>query len=362
MNLAGHLLSVSFAEPHAHLDKAFLADRIHNPTGDLMGAIQGLHAVRDSITHADTVERAITAVVMLSRNGVTHVRTHADTTMANGLMSVEALLEVKRRCAGFMDIEVAMLLEWPLTGEGSASRRALAADAISAGIDVIGGCPHLDPDPHGAVEYLLGLALDHDLPLDLHADENLRPGSDDLEHLADLMIADGVRHRVNASHCVSLSVMAPGTISRTADKAAEAGVTVTALPQTNLFLQARDIESAPPRGITPANLLKKAGVAVAAGSDNIQDPFNPMGRLDPLEIASLMVAAAHVSVDDALSMVSGNAHTVVAGSTTALRVGEEANLVAIPAHSAREAIALGPPNRLVWRRGVLLSEEARNIK
>ena len=32
----------SFVEPHAHLDKAFLADRVHNPAGDLMGAIEGL--------------------------------------------------------------------------------------------------------------------------------------------------------------------------------------------------------------------------------------------------------------------------------------------------------------------------------
>ena len=42
INLDGYVLSTSFVEPHAHLDKAFLADRISNPAGDLMGAIRGL--------------------------------------------------------------------------------------------------------------------------------------------------------------------------------------------------------------------------------------------------------------------------------------------------------------------------------
>ena len=37
----GWLVLPAFAEPHAHLDKAFLAERIENPTGDLMGAIDG---------------------------------------------------------------------------------------------------------------------------------------------------------------------------------------------------------------------------------------------------------------------------------------------------------------------------------
>ena len=51
----GSLLTCALAEPHAHLDKAFLAERIHNPTGDLMGAIMAMEKSRDQITVADTV-------------------------------------------------------------------------------------------------------------------------------------------------------------------------------------------------------------------------------------------------------------------------------------------------------------------
>ena len=46
----GALLTSALAEPHAHLDKAFLSERIANPTGDLMGAINAMEANRHLIT------------------------------------------------------------------------------------------------------------------------------------------------------------------------------------------------------------------------------------------------------------------------------------------------------------------------
>ena len=361
-DLAGHVVLPSFVEPHAHLDKAFLADRINNPTGDLLGAINGLEAVRNTITFDDIVERAVRAAELMSRNGVTSIRTHADTTVDGGLTSVLALLEAKRRCSDFIDIQVAMLLGWPVTGKESASNRALALDAIAAGVDVVGGCPHLDLHSHQAVEYFLQLALDHNLPLDLHADENLRKTSDDLEYLADVMLRDNITHQVSASHCVALSMQTSEKIRRVAEKVARAGITVTALPHTNLFLQGREITSSVPRAITPVHLLRQSGVVVAAGADNVQDPFNPIGRADPLETASLMVLAAHQSPTDASSMVTSAASKVVHNHESKIAVGEVANLVAIPATNVREAIAMGPPDRFVVYGGVAISHQKRNIK
>ena len=361
-DLHGHILSTSFVEPHAHLDKAFLADRVVNATGDLIGAINGLDAVRDTLTHADVVERATRAAMLLSRNGATSVRTHADTMVETGLLNVSALLETKRVCAEFLDIQVAMLLEWPLSGVGSADRHALARDAIAAGVDVVGGCPHLDPHPEAAIDYLLGLAVENGLPLDLHADENLRESSIDLEYLADSMLKNNVRHQVNASHCVSLSTRSEHDIRRIADKVSEAGITVTALPQTNLFLQARHQPTLTPRAITPINMLCEAGVVVAAGGDNLQDPFNTVGRGDPLETASLLVTAAHVPMNNSHDMVSSAAHAVVYGKISTVAVGQSADLVAVPATTLRESIAMGPPDRFVVYGGVVINEQIRNRK
>ena len=79
------------------------------------------------------------------------------------------------------------------------------------------------------------------------------------------------------------------------------------LPQTNLFLQGRDHPAATPRGLTAVAALQEAGVLVAAGADNVQDPFNLVGRSDPLETAALMVMAGHQLPDTAFDMVSNNA-------------------------------------------------------
>ena len=361
-SLLGHVVTNSFVEPHAHLDKAFLADRITNPSGDLMGAIRGLEAVRSTITHNDIVERAMRAVHLMSQNGVTSIRTHADTTISGGLSSVRALLEVKNKCSDFMDVQVAMLLEWPVTGVAGKEHQALARDAISAGIDVVGGCPHLDPDPQGAVEFLLNLAVEAGLPLDLHADENMQSDSSDLEHLADIAIRDNLSHQMNASHCVALSTKSEADIDRIAAKVSAAGITVTALPQTNLFLQERGISTNPARAITPIHWLQRAGVIVAAGADNLQDPFNLVGRGDPLEIGSLLMVSAHVAAATAIQMVSSHAHHVVHGVASCLSVGEPATFVATLAANLRESIAMGPPDRIVVHGGVVLDNQIRNRK
>lgn len=362
VDLHGQLVLPPLAEPHAHLDKAFLADRVHNPTGDLMGAIQGLDAIRDTITFDDIVERSCAAAALLSRNGVTAIRTHADTTLSGGLTPVLALLETKKRCAHFIDIQVSALLDWPLTGPQSEGRLELARAAIEAGVNVIGGCPHLDDDPHAAIDTLLELAINAGLPLDLHADENLRPTSDDLEYISHLVLQNNVCHNITASHCVSLSSRSSNDISAIADKVAEAGIAVVALPLTNLFLQSRDIHSLPPRAITPTRALSQAGVTVAAGADNLQDPFNVMGRGDPLETASLMVLAAHETPTSALTMVSTNSHQVITPGRSFLSVGDRADFISVQASNVREVIAMGPPDRTVVYGGVVITQQKRNIK
>ena len=99
----GGLVTESLVEAHAHLDKAYLAEVIPNPTGDLMGAITAMIANRGVMTVANTIERAERAARTMVRHGVTTIRTHADVTDDNGLTSIEALLEVRRRTADLVD-------------------------------------------------------------------------------------------------------------------------------------------------------------------------------------------------------------------------------------------------------------------
>jgi cytosine deaminase len=334
----------AFAEPHAHLDKAFLAERVDNPTGDLMGAILAMERARGSITLADTIHRAERAARLLAANGCTAIRTHVDLTLVGGLTSVHALIDVRDRLRHLVDIQVAALCAWPSIGPEGADQRALLREAIAIGIDVVGGCPHLETDPAAANENLLSIAAEAGLPVDLHTDETLNRAMLALEDLAERVVATGFAHGVAASHCVSLTLQSEHRQREVADKVAAAGISVIALPHTNLFLQGRDCPVATPRAVTAVKALRSAGVNVAAGADNLQDPFNPVGRADPLETAGLMIMTAHVLPAEALDMVSGAARR-------AMGLSPGNDYVAVRACSIREAIAFGPPDRVVFRNG-----------
>ena len=356
----GRLVLPAMAEAHAHLDKAFLAETVPNPTGDLMGAIINIEAARDRITEADTEARAERAARLIAANGATAIRTHADLTEANGLTSISALLRVRDRLANLVRIEVFALCGWPSFGAAGAQQRALLREAVALGIDGIGGCPHLEDDPVAANDNFLTMAAEAELPVDLHVDETLDPARFALEDLADRVLRTGFTQRVAASHCVSLVMQPQAVQQRVAETLAAAGISVIALPSSNLFLQGRDHSVGTPRALTPVNTLRAAGVNVAAGADNLQDPFNPVGRGDCLETAALMIMAGHVLPPDAYGMVSSAVRKLMGLAPAGTAIGEVADLVILPAETVREAIAFAPAGRTVVHAGRVMLDHDRS--
>ena len=110
--------------------------------------------------------------------------------------------------------------------------------------------------------------------------------------------AHGMAGKVVASHSSALSALEPRDAARVMEGFAAAGIGVVTLPAANLFLQGRDAAKLPPRGVTRILELLKAGVLVAAASDNIQDPFVPPGSGDLLEIARWALLAGHLGSND----------------------------------------------------------------
>jgi cytosine/creatinine deaminase len=358
VDLEGHLLVASAVEPHAHLDKAFLAERIENPTGDLMGAILAMQASRHLLDVPDIIERAERAARLMATNGFAAVRTHADTTQEHGLRSIEALLEVKRRVVDVIDVQIVSLCGWPMTGAAGATNRALLREALEAGADLVGGCPHLEGEAsQWATDFFLELASEFEVPVDLHTDETLDQAACGLSQLARAVLA-GFPHAATASHCVSLGQLPLDEQRRVAELVAEADVNVIALPHTNLFLQGRG--TAPmPRGLTGVAALRAAGVNVAAGADNLQDPFNPVGRACPFETAGLMIMSVHDLPAVAWSAVTEASRRTLGLPPVAITAGAPADLMAVRAETVREAIATGPASRRVWKRGVRIDEIQR---
>ena len=350
VDLDGWLLLPAAVEPHAHLDKAFLAERIVNTTGDLMGAIEAMAANRHLTTVDDIAERAERAARLMATNGYVAVRTHVDVTAENALRSVEALQRVRNRLRDVISIEIVALCGWPVSGVAGADQRALLRDAMAAGADLVGGCPHLeDGGTRAATETLLGIADDLGVGVDLHTDETLDPHVDGLGDLCRAVLA-GFEHPATASHGVSLGQRDADAQRAAAELVASAGVNVVVLPHTNLFLQGRG-RAPMPRGLTAVDELLRAGVNVAAGADNLQDPFNPVGRACPFETAGLMIMAAHLQPHQAWTAVSTASARALGLPPAGLEVGAPAHLVAVRAQSVREAIAWGSAERRRWRFG-----------
>lgn len=362
LDLTDYLLLSSPVEPHAHLDKALLGMRFPNATGDLTGAIDAIRHAYPSMTMGEIEARATTALSLAVRRGFTDVRTHANCGGELGNRAIEALLAVRERAAGAVGVQVVALVESPITGQaGSANRAALTA-ALDAGADLVGGCPSLDPDPDGAVEILLRAAAESGRDLDLHIDETTDPRAHCLTKLAQMVLDTGFAGRVTASHCVSLGAQPEPDARRIAELVARAGVGVVTLPQTNLYLQGRAGGPGQPRGLTAFTELRRAGVVLAGGGDNWRDPFNPMGRIDPMETASLLVTAGQLSVEDAWNCVTSAARTVMGLPAGGLTPGQPADVLAIRAPSLADAVADGGPDRVVIRRGrVVAQTESRTI-
>ena len=320
-----------------------------------MGAIHAMAASRDLTTTADIAERAERAARLMARNGFCAVRTHVDVTLENGLRSVEALTAVRTAVGDVIDVEIVALTGWPLTGPDGGAQRALLRDAIAAAPTSSVAAPtSKEPERREPTSILLEIAADLGVGVDLHTDETLDASVDGLSDLARAVLA-GFDRPVSASHCVSLGQRDEADQRSIAELVAEAGIDVITLPHTNLFLQGRG-HAPMPRGLTAVAALRAAGVNVAAGADNLQDPFNPVGRACPFETAGLMIMAAHLLPDEAWHSVSSAASRALGRPAEGVVVGASAHLVAVRAQSVREAIAFAPDARIVWHAGRRVSE------
>jgi cytosine/creatinine deaminase len=343
----------ALVEPHAHLDKALTAGMFSAGERDLSSAVEDWTARRRAMRTAEIAGRAQETALRYLAHGTTAIRTHTDTGEGIGTRAVEAVLSVRAKLRGAVQFQVVAACSVPATGVAGRANRATFLSALDMGTDAVGGAPWLDPDPSACLDFLLSIAAERGLAVDLHLDETGDAGAFTLPALAQR--AAGLSVPVTASHCVSLGAQTLEVQRRVADSLAAAGVSVVTLPQTNLYLQARGQRTSPSRGMTALLALRDAGVVVAGGGDNIQDPFNPMGRADPLETASLLVTAGHMSPENALDAVTTSARTALGLPVRSLNIGLPADLVLVAGGNVAGAIAGGSPQRTVFRDGRIAS-------
>lgn len=353
LDLTGYVLMTAAADPHAHLDKSRTWDRISPAFGDLPSAVAQYAAYADAETRDSIAERARTTALDMLAHGVTAVRSHANFLSGDDpLRGVDALLQVREELRGLMDIQLCTL------GDDTVSD-ALHEEAIARGVDLIGGAPHLADDPSAELDRLLTLAERLGCGVDMHTDESL-DGPLTILQLAE-RTARWTHAAASAGHCSRLGTLAEHELAPVVDAVLAADLGIITLPITNLYLQGWDTPVSTPRGITAVRALLDAGVRLGAGADNVRDPFNPLGRCDPLETVALLVAAAHVTIDEAVALVSDGARAVMRLAPAGAVAGARAEFVAVKGTSVSDVAATADPNRHVIHRGRLVSSTAATV-
>ncbi|ADJ43805.1 cytosine deaminase [Amycolatopsis mediterranei S699] len=358
LDLRGRLLLPAPAEPHAHLDKARSFDAADPKLGDLGSAIDAWRAHASAMSVESIVERARAQALAMLAAGTTAIRSHVDVLedCGAGLEDVtraaRALVQVRAELAGLMDIQLVAL-----AGPHCPDHHVEAV--LDAGIELVGGAPHLAPDPAADLARLLAIAQRRGIGADLHADENLA-GPVTLDAYA-RAVRDWPDDRPRtASHCVRLGTLEPARRDAIIADVKAADLAIVTLPITNLYLQGWEHPVSTPRGLAPLRELLDAGVRLGAGADNVRDPFNPVGRGDALETASLLVTAGHLSPEEAYGLVSTGARSVMGLPAAGTTVGAPADFLAIRAVNLVDAIATAPADRIVIHRGrVVAITEAR---
>jgi cytosine deaminase len=361
LELDGQLVVPGLADMHQHLDKSRTRTLVSNPSGTLSGASKAYQAVAPSITQNQMITRAMRTIEACSAHGTVAIRTHTNIDPESKLRGVEAMIEVQERSADHMRIQVVAHVTSKTTSMFAESRDWLRG-AVSLGVDAIGGVPAFSDHPAEFLKLLFEMADSTGLPLDMHIDEHLDETRMVFDDLVAMTRAYGMRGRVVAGHCSALSALPPGEAARIIDAFRDAGIGVVTLPAANLFLQGRDAPRLAPRGLAPVKQLVDAGVAVAAASDNIQDPFVPSGSGDLLEIARWTVLAGHLGLNDlrqAFEMVSTiPAGLMGLGSDWGIREGARADLLIGEAASVEDLVAGGALRRQVMVGGRIVASTA----
>ncbi len=347
LDLTGFLLLTAPAEPHAHLDKALSWDLIDPPMGDLGLAIASWRAYSSGMTIASIADRAREAALMMLRNGTTAVRCHVD--MLSGdepLRGVIALVQVRDELRELMDIELVALA-------GPDALDETIEAALDLGVDLVGGAPHIAVDPSADLRRLLAIAERRDVGVDLHTDEGLT-GDPTLIEFA--RIVRDWNRPVSAGHCVRLGTLEQEDLDEVIAEVLASDIGIISLPITNLYLQGWEHPVSTPRGLTALRALLDAGVRVGAGADNVRDPFNPVGRSDALETASLLVTAGHLTLTEAYAAVSDGARSVMSLPRAGVEVGAAAELLAVRGTTLSDVIANAPADRYVIHAGTLVAQ------
>ena len=364
IDAGGDLVTAPFVDSHFHMDAtlSYGLPRV-NASGTLLEGIALWGELKPHLTQQALVERALQYCDWAVARGLLAIRSHVD-ICDDRLLAVEALLDVKRQVAPYLDLQ---LVAFPQDGLlRSPTALANLKRAIAMGVEVVGGIPHFErtmADGAESVRILCEFAAERGLMVDMHCDESDDPLSRHIETLAYHSNRLGLHGRVTGSHLTSMHSMDNYYVSKLLPLMREAGVAAIANPLINITLQGRHDSYPKRRGMTRVPEMLAAGIAVAFGHDCVMDPWYSLGSGDMLEVAQMGLHVAQMMGQDAMracfAAVTTTPARILGLQAYGVAVGCHADLVLLDAADPVEAIRLRAARRLVMRRGRVIADAPR---
>jgi cytosine deaminase len=349
----GCLVCAGMVETHIHLDKSCIIDRCTPETGRSADAVPRVAAVKHTFTVDDVYTRASRTLEKCLKHGATRMRTHVELDAGVELRSFEALQALQRDYAWAIDIELCVFPQEGLTNNLRAD--ALLVEALKRGAKVIGAAPNYDPDHTSQIDRIFDLAREYDIDIDMHLDSGNSPDAMDIYQVCDLTERYGLGGRVAIGHGCKYSTMKPEDLTILGRRIAAAGVAVTVLPATDLFMMGRDQTENVRRGVADVNLLVELGVNCSISTNNVLNPFTPLGDCSLVRMANLQANVCQISHPDRLrecfAMLTERSARLMNLKDYGIAVGNPADLVVVDATTPEQAVAEVCPPLAVFKRG-----------
>lgn len=362
----GYLVSPPFVDAHFHMDATLsLGQPRMNVSGTLLEGIALWGELKSLLTHDAVIERALRYCDLAVAQGLLAIRTHVD-VCDDRLLCVEALLEVKKKIAPYIDLQI---VAFPQDGYYRSPTAAKNLDrALDLGVDVVGGIPHFErtmADGAQSLKALCEIAAKRGLLVDIHCDETDDPMSRHVEALAFETQRLGLQGRVVGSHLTSMHSMDNYYVSKLLPLMAEAQLQATPNPLINITIQGRHDTYPKRRGMTRVPELRQAGINVSFGHDCVLDPWYSLGQGDMLEVANMGVHVAQMTSREAMrwcfDAVTVNPAKAMHLEGYGIDKGCNADMVILQAKDPVEAIRLKPARLAVIRRGKVIAEQPEQV-
>ena len=337
----GRLACPGLIETHIHLDKSRIIDRCAPQERATLSPVKGVTPLKASMTVEDVYKRAAQTLEQCIVHGTTRVRTQVEVDPGIGMRGFEAVQALIADYKWAVDIEMCVFPQEGLTNYPGTDE--LLVEGLKRGAKLIGGAPRYDTDAAAHIERIFALAREFDVDIDMHLDVGHTPDAMNVHLVRELTEKYRRGGRVVVGHMAKLSLLPPEQVRTLARRLADAGIAVTVLPATDLFLMGRDQEHSVRRGVADANLLIEQGVNCSLSSNNILNPATPYGDCSLIRMANLYANVLQLDrpaeLRECFRMLTDRSARLLNLQDYGLAVGRPADIVVIDAQSPEQAIA-----------------------